>query len=282
MPLAAYLAAVGAAITAGMPPRSWVEATVAAVKASAWRPLARARRLRWRRLRRRSSGRSCAAPIAPVSRNAWAHGSALDLLVGMTIVVQVAPEFHPQWHLGCRITGMAASVRESLLRRALEKVRAQLKREGLYDAQRRLPVPADVTRVAVVHPAGAAGCADIASELARWPCADICVTDCHSHPARFEGPHAAGEIALADIGRATWRGQDVRPDVVLICQRRRRPRRAPGPRRGARRSTPSAPVRCRSSPVSGGAVCRTQALVGRGGLDGLRHTQQGPSSTRGP
>ena len=132
----------------------------------------------------------------------------------MTIVVQVAPEFHPKWHLGCRITGMAASVRELLLRRALEKVRAQLKREGLYDAQRRLPVPADVARVAVVHPAGAAGYADIASELARWQRAGTITAV--SFPARFEGPHAAGEIALA-IGRATS-GRDVSPDVVLICR----------------------------------------------------------------
>ena len=183
VPLAAYLAAVGAAMTAGMPALSWVEATVAAVKASAWGHSLELVD---------SAGGPSPAQLRAFLRSAdrarieerLGTRVSPDLLVGMTIVVQVAPEFHPKWHLGCRITGMAASVRESLLRRALEKVRAQLKREGLYDTQRRLPVPADVTRVAVVHPAGAAGYADIAGELARWQRVGHCGRDLRARALR--------------------------------------------------------------------------------------------------
>ena len=211
--LATYLAAVGAAVTTGMPPRSWVEATVAAVKPNAF-------------------GHSLelvdpAGGAAPAQLRAFLRtadrarieerlGTRVipDHLVGMTMVVQIAPEFHAKWHLGARIVGMAAGLRDSLLRRATEKVRAQLKRESLYDAQRRLQVPADVTRVAVVHPAGAAGYSDIAGELARWQRAGIIVVT--SISARFEGPHAAGEIAAA-IGRAIS-GRDTHPDILVVCR----------------------------------------------------------------
>ena len=156
VPLATYLAAVGAAVTAGMPRCSWVEATVAAIKPNAFGhslelvdpaggPAPAQLRAFLRTADRTRIEERLGTKVSP------------DLLVGMTIVVQITPEFHAKWHLGARIVGMAAGVRDSLLRRTVEKVRSQLRREGLYDAQRRLPVPADVTRVVVIHPAGAAG-----------------------------------------------------------------------------------------------------------------------------
>ena len=213
VPLATYLAAVGAAVTAGMPRCSWVEATVAAIKPNAFGhslelvdpaggPAPAQLRAFLRTADRTRIEERLGTKVSP------------DLLVGMTIVVQITPEFHAKWHLGARITGMAAGVRDSLLRRTVEKVRAQLRREGLYDAQRRLPVPADVTRVVVIHPAGAAGYADCAAELARWQRAGVIVVT--SVPARFEGPQAAGELAEA-IGRATS-GRDTRPDIVLAVR----------------------------------------------------------------
>ena len=213
VPLATYLAAVGAVVTTGMPPQSWVEATVAAIKVNAFGhslelvdpaggPAPAQLRAFLRTADRARIEERLGTKVSP------------DLLVGMTVVVQIAPEFHPKWHLGARIIGMAAGVRDSLLRRATEKVRAELKREGLYDAQRQLPVPADVTRVAVVHPAGAAGYGDIAGELARWQRAGIVMVT--SVPTRFEGPHAAGELAAA-IGRTTS-GRGSRPDVLLVVR----------------------------------------------------------------
>ena len=212
VPLAAYLARVGAVLTTGLPALCWIEATVATIKPNnfghslelvdpAGGPAPAQLRAFLRTADRTRIEERLGTKVSP------------DLLIGMTVVVQIAPEFHAKWHLGARIIGMAAGLRDSLLRRALEKVRAQLKREGLYDVQRRLPVPADVTRVAVVHPAGAAGYADIAGELARWERAGIVVVK--SVPARFEGPHAAGEIAAA-IGRVAS-GRDI-PDIVLMVR----------------------------------------------------------------
>ena len=212
VPLATYLAAVGAVVTSGMPPRTWVQAAVAATKPNAFGislelvdPAGGASPAQLRAFLR-------TADRARIEAHLGTRVSP-DLLVGMTIVIEIAPEFHAKWHLGARIVGMAAGVRDSLLRRGIEKSRAQLKREALYDAQRRLPVPADVTRVAVVHPANAAGFLDIAGELARWTAAGFITLI--SIPTPFEGPRAAPELVAA-LDRAVS-GVD-RPDIILMVR----------------------------------------------------------------
>lgn len=210
--LADYLAAVAGVVRAGMPARSWIEATVTAVKVNSY-----------------GHGISlvdpAGGPSAPTLRAflresdraaiAERLGAALDPshLVNMTVVVQIEPEFHPRWGMGGRITELSAALRENLMRRALEEARARLKAEKLYDRQRGLPTPADVVRVAVVHPAGAAGYADVAGELARWEQAGIVTIT--SVPAPFEGPRAVTEIVAA-LRRAVTGG--VSPEVVLMVR----------------------------------------------------------------
>ena len=134
-------------------------------------------------------------------------------LVGMTVVAEVEPEFHPRWGMGGRMVGLSEALRESLARRRLDDVRKRLRIEGLYDRQRRLPSPADVVRVAVIHPDGAAGHADIAGELARWERAGIVTVTAVTAP--FEGPRAAPAIAAA-LTRAVSGGS--LPDVVLLIR----------------------------------------------------------------
>ncbi len=211
--LAAYLAMVGAAVQAGLPQRSWIEATIVAVK-------------------RGPSGHSLqlvdpAGGAAPAQMRAFLgttdritierkFGTTFDplLLVGMTAVLQVEPEFHQKWHLSGRVVGLSEGARDSLLRRAVEEIRARLRRDGLYGRQRSLPTPADVLRVAVIHPAGAAGWADIAAELERWKRAGIIAVT--SVPAAFEGPGAAlGLVAALDRAATS----DIAPpDLVLMVR----------------------------------------------------------------
>ena len=147
--------------------------------------------------------RRCAAFLGTRERDAIARklGAPLEPahLVGLTVVLQVEPEFHPRWGMGGRVVDLSQALRESLMRRVIEEIRARLRREGLYDRQRRLPVPPDVVRVMVIHPAGAAGHADVAGELARWQAAGIIQVT--SLPAPFEGPRAAPELVAA-LGRA--------------------------------------------------------------------------------
>lgn len=211
--LGAYLAAVAGVVSAGMPQRSWIEATVAAVKPSSYGhalqivdpaggPSAPTMRAFLRTADRAAITRRLGAPLEP------AH------LVGMTIVLHIEPEYHVRWGLGGRVVGLSAELRQSLMHRALEEARARLKAERLYDRQRRLPTPADIVRVAVIHPAGAAGHADVAGELARWEQAGILTAT--SVTAAFEGPRAAGEI-IGPLSRAVSAGS-IPPDVILIVR----------------------------------------------------------------
>ncbi len=211
--LGAYLAAVAGAVAAGMPQRSWVEATVAASKPSSYGDS-----LQLVDPAGDSSAPTMRAFLRLADRDAIARrlGTPLDPahLVGMTVVVQIEPEYHVRWGMGGRIVGLSAELRHSLMRRALEEVRARLRAERLYDRQRRLPPPSDVVRVAVIHPAGAAGHADVAGELARWQQAGIIAVT--SITAPFEGPSAATEIAAA-LRRAAS-GDVVLPDVVVMVR----------------------------------------------------------------
>ncbi len=69
-------------------------------------------------------------------------------------------------------------------------------------------------RVAVVHPAGAAGHADVAGELARWQRAGIVTVT--SVTSAFEGPRAAIDLVAA-LRRAAS-GDGVLPDVVMMVR----------------------------------------------------------------
>ena len=92
-------------------------------------------------------------------------------------------------------------------------MRQALRREDLYDRQRRLPMSRDVTRLAIVHPAGAAGYADIAATFARWERAGLLVVRSHAVP--FEGASAPQAIATA-LGAAVEPLAGSRPDLVLM------------------------------------------------------------------
>ncbi len=211
--LGAYLAAVASSVAAGMPSRSWVEATVAAAK-----PGPHGHALQLVDPAGGSSAATMRAFVRTADRDAIARrlGAPLDpaFLVGMTVVVQIEPEFHLRWGMGGRIVGLSEALRESLLRRALEEIRARLKAEKLYDRQRYLPALPDVLRVAVVHPAGAAGHSDIAGELARWQKAGIVKVTSVTSP--FEGPRATSDLVAA-LRRAAS-GDLVPPDIVMMVR----------------------------------------------------------------
>ena len=69
--------------------------------------------------------------------------------------------------------------------------------------------------MAVVHPPGAAGWADVAIELLRWAKVGLIVV--RSVPVAFEGPGAAARITGA-VGQATAVVDGIRPDIALVVR----------------------------------------------------------------
>ena len=211
--LSAFLDQVAGVLRAGLPERLWIEATVVDVKPSAsgfTLELGDPTLERGATLRAFLSNTA----LATIRRDL---ALALDpvLLVGMTTCVQIVPQFSRRWGLGARVEALSRDACASLRVRLLERVIATLKRERLWDRQRTLPRPKDVTRIAVVHPAGAAGWGDIAGELARWERAGIVVV--RSHRAPFEGEQASTAIVAA-LGAAVLPIEGHRPDLVLIVR----------------------------------------------------------------
>ncbi len=208
--LSAFLGQVASILHAGLPQQVWLRVTIAAGKAT--------------RYGHQLELTDAASPEARLQAflpsrvlAAIAGTSAIDPahLIGMTTLLLVEPSFSVKWHLQARIADLGPEARLSLERQRIDRLRSALKAGGLYDRQRRLPVPADVTRVAVIYPDGAAGWADIRAELLRWQGAGLVVV--RSHPAPFEGERAVAGIVAA-LTAATSPIAGHAPDLVVMVR----------------------------------------------------------------
>lgn len=87
-----------------------------------------------------------------------ATGSMLS--VGQKVLLQVQVRFHPQYGLSLHIEDIDPSYTLGDIEVQLKKLREALKASGLYDQNKRLPLPQDYFRVAVIAPPKAAGLGD--------------------------------------------------------------------------------------------------------------------------
>ena len=95
------------------------------------------------------------------------------------------------------------------LHRRFEALKARLAAEGLFDAERKRPLPVYPMRIGVVTSPDAAALRDVCNVLARrWPCAEVLVAG-----TLVQGEAAPPRIvaALEAIGRAGV-------DVVIVCR----------------------------------------------------------------
>ncbi len=215
IPLGELLRQASRAVQVGLPDAVWVVASVAAIKVA--RGGHSVELVEPDVARAEAGGLRAYMPdsvIEAVRRSTGQAVSPLDL-AGMTVVVNLSVELHARWGLSGRVLALGPGIEASLAKRALEASVDRLRRAGLFDRQRSLPAPRDVTCLAVVHPPAAAGWADIAAELARW--AAIGLITVRSVPAPFEGPGAAASIAAA-VARAAVAVDRVRPDLVLLVR----------------------------------------------------------------
>lgn len=99
---------------------------------------------------------------------------------------------------------------EGALRRAFDELRARLAAEGLFDAERKQPLPAHVRRLAVITSPSGAAVRDVLSVLARrFPLLEVDLL-----PSLVQGDSAAAQITSL-LQRADASG---RYDVILITR----------------------------------------------------------------
>ena len=99
---------------------------------------------------------------------------------------------------------------EGALRRAFDALKARLQAEGLFDAERKRPLPVYPQRIGVITSPTGAAVRDVLSVLARrWPLVEVDVL-----PVPVQGAEAPPRIT-AMLGRAATSG---RYDVILLTR----------------------------------------------------------------
>lgn len=93
---------------------------------------------------------------------------------------------------------------------AFQKLKEKLDREGLFDPDRKRPLPAQPTRIGVVTSPRAAALRDVLTTLRRrWPMARVIV-----YPTLVQGSEAAGQIVRA----LATAGERAECDVLLLVR----------------------------------------------------------------
>ncbi len=213
--LGQFLDRAGAAILGGLPAEVWVEAAVLAV-----RPNRSGHAIELTEPDKPSGSAGTLSAFlgtATCARFRTAFGPAFDPahLVGLTAVMRLQPTFSGRWHLQARVTDLSRSMQASLASRMLIQARENLRAEGLLQRQQRLPAPRDVTRLVVIHPAGAAGHADVEAELSRWQRAGLILVRALTCP--FDGPSAAVTL-VGVLQKAAAPLEGCSPDLVMLVR----------------------------------------------------------------
>ncbi len=117
-------------------------------------------------------------PIAKASAKCWRTQWALvksffmqavqkPLANGMKVLVKVYPQFHPNYGFSWIVNDIdpAYSLGDMALKR--QQIIAQLKEEGVFDANKELDLPLFTQRIAVVSSANAAGYGDFCNHLSE-------------------------------------------------------------------------------------------------------------------
>jgi exodeoxyribonuclease VII large subunit len=113
-------------------------------------------------------------------------------LENASAVLLLSLSFHARFHLQAVVQDINPALGHSVLSKHISRIRERLRAEGLLERQARLPKPCDIQRLAVVHPVGAAGWADVSRELKRL--------------------EDAGVLALVDVA-ATFEGSAATPSL---------------------------------------------------------------------
>lgn len=144
------------------------------------------------------------------------RATGADLDAGIKVLIRAKPVFKANFGFSLEIDSIDPSYTLGDLEAKKRDIRERLKREGLFDRNRRLPAPWDYSSVLVIAPERAAGLGDFASDAKHLESYGVCQFS-YAY-SRFQGEGAASEIVAAlSMGLRTWAGSTM-PDAVVIIR----------------------------------------------------------------
>ena len=213
IPLSRLLTAVGRVIATSFADPLWVTVEVSQVRLAAQGHvyLELSERSAEGQLVAKASGMiwaSTARNILP----AFEKATQATLAAGIKLLVRVRPVFKSQYGFSLEIDAIDPAYTLGDLEAKKAEIRERLKREGLFDRNRRLPAPWDYNAVIVIAPEGAAGLGDFREEAGRLERHRLC-RFVYAH-SRFQGEGAAAGITV--VAAATLAAHPKVDALVII------------------------------------------------------------------
>lgn len=144
------------------------------------------------------------------------HATGATLGAGIKLLVRARPVYKPQFGFTLDIDAIDPTYTLGDLEAKKRELRERLKREQLFELNKRLPAPWDFFSVLVVAPQGGAGLGDFSKEADRLAQFAVCrFTYVHS---RFQGEGAAGEILGALMTGLAQFPDSQPPDAVILIR----------------------------------------------------------------
>ncbi|MEJ7138680.1 exodeoxyribonuclease VII large subunit [Amphibiibacter pelophylacis] len=145
------------------------------------------------------------------------QATGASLAPGIKLLVQARPVFHAQYGFSLEIDAIDPRHTLGDLEARKREIRARLRQEGVFDANRQLAAPWDYQCVLVVAPPDAAGLGDFQAEAHRLEQHGLChFVYAHS---RFQGEGAAAGIRQVLLDAlAALEAAGEKPDAVAIVR----------------------------------------------------------------
>jgi len=218
IPLSSLLAGVAAAVAAAYREGVWVRAEVLKVDA------------RNANVYLELSERTSAGDVTATGRGfipartanrilpEFQRATGATLAPGIKVLVRAKPVFSVRWGLSLDIGAIDASFTLGDMAARMREIRQRLQREELFDANKKLTPPQDISLVLVIAPADAAGLGDFRADADNLQRHGVCAFS-YAH-SRFQGDGSANEIlAAAREGlKAVTRDYERLPDAVIIIR----------------------------------------------------------------